>query len=84
MAAIYRHGLPPSVGALCALLEEQTETLAWRRYMAAAAWRRDRLLGGKGFPSFEDCITPKRAYTEEEVALNRKRLLSGLRGEVTP
>lgn len=84
MDALWRYGLPPSVSALCALLESRREERMWRSYMAAAAWRQDRLLGGRGFPSLEEWMKPQKVYSEQETARNRARLLAGLRGEVTP
>lgn len=71
--------MPPTMYALAALLKKEHEEKLWRSYMSAAAWRMDRFLVGKGFPTFEDSIKPADTRSAEEI---KAKILKGLREEV--
>ena len=57
MAAIYRHGLPPSMNALLCLLDEDREQNNWRQYMATVNWSIGRFVyKGEFLPLYTEML----------------------------
>lgn len=57
LAAVYRNGPPPSIGALAALLDEDDQQELWERYVADAACSIIKLWAKKSrIPYYSDIV----------------------------
>ena len=81
-AAIYAHGVPPTMGALDALLMQEWKKEVWRSYQAEGTRAMLAFFGAKDVRRYEDIIAPPEPeLTKVQIAERRKRLLEGLRGD---
>ena len=66
MAVIYEHGAPPTISALCALLEQRAKLDFWRSYTAQMLWIQNKAtLKNFETPSYME-LTKKETQTKDE------------------